>query len=221
VLAGFSFLGILLGVSDRSDRRHGAGIVGVGDLYPSWPPRGSILSTPFATIEDSQGGLTAWLMFCIGALVEEIVGPHVQGDVNDIALEATHFPLLRGSPMAPTPDTSNHFVLEMFDRTLWCPTAQALFYPIGVAPLRSILGLGAAEEGTSTTRCFGRSWGPRRARGRPSSPRRSTAISAISKNSRPTSTARGCGCSAPARPSSPSPESASSPSKRGPIRIRF
>jgi hypothetical protein len=48
--------------------------------------------------------------------------------------------------MAPTPDTSNRFVLEVFDCTLWCPTAQAPFYPADVAPLRSILGLGAADD---------------------------------------------------------------------------
>jgi len=48
--------------------------------------------------------------------------------------------------MASTPDTSNRFVLEVFDCTLWCPTAQAPFYPTDVGPLRSILGLGAADD---------------------------------------------------------------------------
>lgn len=48
--------------------------------------------------------------------------------------------------MAITPDTSNRFVLEVFDCTLWCPIAQAPFYPIDVGPLRSILGLGAADD---------------------------------------------------------------------------
>ena len=48
--------------------------------------------------------------------------------------------------MAPTPDPSNRFVLEVFDCTLWCPTAQAPFYPTDVGPLRSILGLEAADD---------------------------------------------------------------------------
>ena len=48
--------------------------------------------------------------------------------------------------MASTPDTYNRFVLEVFDCTLWCPTAQAPFYPTDVGPLRSILGLGAADD---------------------------------------------------------------------------
>jgi hypothetical protein len=48
--------------------------------------------------------------------------------------------------MAPTPDASNRFVLEVFDRTLWCPTAQAPFYPTDIGPLRSILGLEAAGD---------------------------------------------------------------------------
>jgi hypothetical protein len=48
--------------------------------------------------------------------------------------------------VAPTPDTSNRFVLEVFDRTLWCPIAQAPFYPTDVGPLRSILGRGAADD---------------------------------------------------------------------------
>jgi hypothetical protein len=48
--------------------------------------------------------------------------------------------------MASTPDTSNRFVLEVFDCTLWCPIAQAPFYPTDVGPIRSILGLGAADD---------------------------------------------------------------------------
>jgi hypothetical protein len=48
--------------------------------------------------------------------------------------------------VAPTRDTSNRFVLEVFDRALWCPTAQAPFYPIDVGPLRSILRLGATDD---------------------------------------------------------------------------
>src|SRR5262249_32680992 len=47
--------------------------------------------------------------------------------------------------MVPTPDTSNRFVLEVFDRTLWCPVAQAPFYPTDVGPLQWILGLAAAD----------------------------------------------------------------------------
>jgi hypothetical protein len=48
--------------------------------------------------------------------------------------------------MASTPDTSNRFVLEVFDCTLWCPIAQAPFYPTDVGPLRSILGPEAADD---------------------------------------------------------------------------
>jgi hypothetical protein len=48
--------------------------------------------------------------------------------------------------MASTPDTSNRFVLEVFDCILWCPTAQAPFFPTDVGSLRSILGLGAADD---------------------------------------------------------------------------
>jgi len=48
--------------------------------------------------------------------------------------------------MAPTSDTSNRFILEVFDLTLWCPIAQAPFYPTNVGPLRSILGLGASDD---------------------------------------------------------------------------
>src|SRR5688572_21163679 len=43
-------------------------------------------------------------------------------------------------------DTSNRFVLEVFDRTLWCPVAQAPFYPTDLGPLRSILRLTADED---------------------------------------------------------------------------
>jgi hypothetical protein len=48
--------------------------------------------------------------------------------------------------MASTPDASNRFILEVFDCTLWCPIAQAPFYPGDVGPLRSILELGAADD---------------------------------------------------------------------------
>jgi hypothetical protein len=48
--------------------------------------------------------------------------------------------------MAPTPNASNRFVLEVFDCTLWCPIAQAPFYPTDVGPLRSILGPEAADD---------------------------------------------------------------------------
>jgi hypothetical protein len=48
--------------------------------------------------------------------------------------------------MAPTSDTSNRFVLEAFDCILWCPVAQAPFYPSNVAALRSILGASADED---------------------------------------------------------------------------
>jgi hypothetical protein len=48
--------------------------------------------------------------------------------------------------MASTPDTSNRFVLEVFDCILWCSIAQAPFYTTDVAPLRSILGLEAADD---------------------------------------------------------------------------
>src|SRR5262245_18606192 len=48
--------------------------------------------------------------------------------------------------MAPTRDTSNRFILEVFDCTLWCPTAQAPFYARDVDVLRSILGLAADQD---------------------------------------------------------------------------
>jgi len=55
--------------------------------------------------------------------------------------------LLREDPvMAPTPDTSNRFVLEVFDCTLWCPKAQAPFHVSDVNVLRSILGLSAHQD---------------------------------------------------------------------------
>jgi hypothetical protein len=50
--------------------------------------------------------------------------------------------------MAPMPDTSNRFFLEMFDCTLWCPTAQAPFHVRDVDALRSILGLAADQDPT-------------------------------------------------------------------------
>jgi hypothetical protein len=48
--------------------------------------------------------------------------------------------------MAPTTDTSKRFVLEVFDCALWCAIAQAPLYPTDVGPLRSILGLEAADD---------------------------------------------------------------------------
>jgi hypothetical protein len=45
-----------------------------------------------------------------------------------------------------TSDTSNRFVLEVYDCTRWCPIAQAPFYPTDVGPLRSILALEAADD---------------------------------------------------------------------------
>jgi hypothetical protein len=48
--------------------------------------------------------------------------------------------------MAPTSDTSNRFVLEVFDCIRWCPLVQAPFYPTDVGPLRSILALEAADD---------------------------------------------------------------------------
>ena len=48
--------------------------------------------------------------------------------------------------MASTPDTPNRFVLEVFDSTLWCPIAQAPFYPTDLVPLRPILGPEAADD---------------------------------------------------------------------------
>ena len=50
--------------------------------------------------------------------------------------------------MAIKPDTSNRFFLEMFDCTLWCPTAQAPFHITHVDALRSILGLAADQDPT-------------------------------------------------------------------------
>lgn len=56
--------------------------------------------------------------------------------------------------MASTADTSNRFVLEAFDCTLWCPIAQVPFYPTDVGPLRSILGLEAADDPSLECRYF-------------------------------------------------------------------
>jgi hypothetical protein len=48
--------------------------------------------------------------------------------------------------MAPTHDTSNRFVMEVFDCTLWCPIAQVPFYPADVGPLRAILELAVEDD---------------------------------------------------------------------------
>ena len=47
---------------------------------------------------------------------------------------------------APTPDTTNCFVLEVFDCILWCPIAQAPFHVSDVDALRSMLGLAADQD---------------------------------------------------------------------------
>ena len=41
---------------------------------------------------------------------------------------------------------SNHFVLEVFDRDLWCPIAQTLFHVADVEALRAILGQDADHD---------------------------------------------------------------------------
>ena len=48
--------------------------------------------------------------------------------------------------MAPTIDRSNYFVLEPFDRTLWCAIAHVPFRVTDVDALRSILGVAAEED---------------------------------------------------------------------------
>jgi len=50
--------------------------------------------------------------------------------------------------MAAKSDKPTRFFLEMFDCTLWCPTAQAPFHVRHVDALRSILGLAAEEDPT-------------------------------------------------------------------------
>jgi len=45
----------------------------------------------------------------------------------------------------PSP-RSNHFILEAFDRDLWCPVAQTLFHVADIDSLRSILGAAADED---------------------------------------------------------------------------
>ena len=47
---------------------------------------------------------------------------------------------------APTPDTTNCFVLEVFDCILWCPIAQAPFHVSDVDALRSMLGSAADQD---------------------------------------------------------------------------
>ena len=47
---------------------------------------------------------------------------------------------------APTPDTTNCFVLEVFDCILWCPIAQAPFHVSDVDAIRSMLGLAADQD---------------------------------------------------------------------------
>jgi hypothetical protein len=47
-------------------------------------------------------------------------------------------------------DTSNRFVLEVFDCELWCAIAQAPFHLTDVGPLRSILGLEAVDDAELT-----------------------------------------------------------------------
>jgi hypothetical protein len=41
---------------------------------------------------------------------------------------------------------SNHFILEAFDRDLWCPIAQTLFHVAEIGSLRSFLGPAADED---------------------------------------------------------------------------
>ena len=41
---------------------------------------------------------------------------------------------------------SNHFILEAFDRDLWCPVAQTLFHVADIDALRSILGAAADKD---------------------------------------------------------------------------
>jgi hypothetical protein len=47
--------------------------------------------------------------------------------------------------MRPSP-RSNHFILEVFDRDLWCPIAQTLFHVADVEALRAILGEDADHD---------------------------------------------------------------------------
>jgi hypothetical protein len=48
--------------------------------------------------------------------------------------------------MARTPDTSNRFVLEAFDRSMSCAIAQAPFNVTDVDAIRTILGLTAEDD---------------------------------------------------------------------------
>src|SRR5262245_63526012 len=50
--------------------------------------------------------------------------------------------------MALTAATSNRFVMEVFDCTLWCPIAQVPFYPADVGSLRAILKLAVEDDPT-------------------------------------------------------------------------
>jgi hypothetical protein len=49
------------------------------------------------------------------------------------------------STMRPS-SRSNHFILETFDRELWCPIAQTRFHVDDVASLRAILGADADDD---------------------------------------------------------------------------
>jgi len=44
-----------------------------------------------------------------------------------------------------SPD-SDHFILEAFDRDLWCPIAQAAFHVDDIGSLRALLGVAAGED---------------------------------------------------------------------------
>jgi hypothetical protein len=50
------------------------------------------------------------------------------------------------SPMTRTTDRSNCFILEAFDRTLWCAIAQAPLQVTDIEGLRAVLGLAADED---------------------------------------------------------------------------